>query len=585
MCRCVPMIFLLLLVSVLALPGIAQTVTFNRDILALDARGVFADFNNDGREDLLSLCGSDGNQIAVSLSTGDSVYDSPTCYPIPSGGGVYAVAAGDFNNDGSFDLILSNGANTLYEYLNDGRGNFHLGRTITTTPNLIGLVAADVNHDGLIDLVGNTFPNLYVLFGKPDGSFQTGPVSSMDVAGSLSIGDFDGDGNADVLIHASTYTTDVQIAYGDGQGHFQATPSFSGNIQYRAFDVDGDGRTDLIGSPFDFSLNGSTYYKELRVWYGNSNRTLTSQTLALPQCTSTTPNPVVADVNGDGKNDIVSIEASDCHDSPPFTVDVLLGKGNRAFRPGQTVLSPDGVYPATEDVINLNRDSKPDLKLVFFTGDTNQPQTYLLTNTTPGAFPKCGPPLGAIGFNLCSPTKIVYPGTSVRFSVAAANQTPGRKVEVWVDGKKLAENLKAFSHYSFLDATLDLLPGTHRVALYAAGWDNLVHSYMWTGGPGFDIPLTLGTATCPAQEGLIVCSPLNDATLGSTVLVWAVSRLSNTSTVRMEAWVDGVKKFSTFGSSTLKTKLDLPSGLHQFTYYVVGSDGTKLSSTVTATVK
>lgn len=573
---------------ILAVPllGLAQTVTFTRDVLAVDARGIFADFNNDGREDLLSSCGSNSDQIAVSLSRADGTYDSPACYHLPSGS-VFASAAGDFNSDGNLDLIVANGSNTLYELLNDGKGTFHVQRSIATSVNISSLVAADVNHDSVIDLVGSAFDDskLHVYFGNPDGTFQVGPTTDMQFSRGLSVGDFDGDGKADVVSQSSFYGTAVQIAYGDGQGHFQPTASFSGNVQYKVFDVDGDGRTDLIGSPFDFSINGNTYYKEVRVLYGNSNRTLTTQSVPLPQCTGPIPHPVSADLNGDGIIDIVSVESSDCSGNPPFTVDVLLGKGNRSFGPGQTVFSPTGVYPITEDVMRVNRDSKPDLKVVFFTSDTNEPRTYLLTNTTPGAFPKCSPPMNALGFNLCSPIKTVYSSTSVRFSIAAGNQTPGRKVEVWVDGKKLAENLKAFSHYSFLDATLNLSPGTHRVALFSAGSDNLVQNYRWTGGPGFTIPLTVGSSTCPAQEGIIVCSPLNDATLGSSVLAWAVAHLSRTNVIRMEVWVDGVKKYSTFGSSTLKTRIDLPSGLHRFTYYVVGADGTKLSSTVKATVR
>ena len=52
----------------------------------------------------------------------------------------------------------------------------------------------------------------------------------------------------------------------------------------------------------------------------------------------------------------------------------------------------------------------------------------------------------------------------------------------------------------------------------------------------------------------------------------------------MEVWVDGDKKFSTFNSNTLDTNLDLSPGSHKFTYYLIGTDGTKLSSTVVATV-
>jgi hypothetical protein len=53
---------------------------------------------------------------------------------------------------------------------------------------------------------------------------------------------------------------------------------------------------------------------------------------------------------------------------------------------------------------------------------------------------------------------------------------------------------------------------------------------------------------------------------------------------RMEVWVDGVKKFSTFASTTLSTSLSLPSGSHRFSFYAVNTAGTKWNTVVNATV-
>jgi len=83
---------------------------------------------------------------------------------------------------------------------------------------------------------------------------------------------------------------------------------------------------------------------------------------------------------------------------------------------------------------------------------------------------------------------------------------------------------------------------------------------------------------------LNVCSPLNNATVNSTVLVWAGGTVTGT-IARMEVWVDGVKKFSTFNSNQLKTKLSLASGPHTFVFYIVNTTGQKWLQTVNATVK
>jgi hypothetical protein len=165
----------------------------------------------------------------------------------------------------------------------------------------------------------------------------------------------------------------------------------------------------------------------------------------------------------------------------------------------------------------------------------------------------------------------------VKFSVGASNQTAGRKVEVWVDGKKMSEQLKhAFSHYSFLNASYNLSAGKHNVSVVSAGWDNLVQK--------FQFPLTVGSSTCaaPATAGVNVCSPLNNATVGSSVLAWASGTVTGTA-AQMQVWVDGAKK-ATASGRTLKTTLSVASGTHKFTYFIINTAGQKWQQTVFATV-
>jgi hypothetical protein len=71
--------------------------------------------------------------------------------------------------------------------------------------------------------------------------------------------------------------------------------------------------------------------------------------------------------------------------------------------------------------------------------------------------------------------------------------------------------------------------------------------------------------------------------LGASALAWASGTVSG-KILRMEVWVDGEKKYSTFGVSTLKTTLSLDSGRHQFAYYIVNTAGAKWETIVYATV-
>jgi hypothetical protein len=585
-CRLLTIVFALVLVG-RAHPASAQTVTFTSDLFGNNSRPykVAADLNNDGREDLITACGlnsGNGNDpFALSLSTGDGTYAPQVCYTLPSGT-PYDITIGDFNGDGNLDLAICNGSNNIYEYLNNGKGALHLQATFVTTAPVYSIVAADANHDGKIDLLftGYNDKKLFVYFGNGDGGFRVGPTSTLDLQGSLKVGDFDGDGKVDLVSQATLYGTSVQVAYGDGQGHFQETAIFGTDIGYEVFDLDGDGKSDLIGIPFDFSLNGYTYYKNVNFLRGNANRTFTSQDIPLGQCNAGDVNPIAADFNGDGINDLAVLEASDCNGNQPYTLNVLLGNGDGTYRPEQSVFTTSSVevLGAVLSVQRVNRDSRPDIELTGVTGNNNAEITYLLMNTTPGNFPSCNPPNAGTGITLCAPTREVVATSPVKFSIGAANQTLGRKVEVWIDGKKAGEKLEGWSHYSFLDGQYDVTPGSHSVTVYSAGWDNLLEKITF--------PLTVGSSSCavPPSPGLNVCSPLNNATVNGTVLAWASATVTGT-IARMEVWVDGVKKYSTYNSNKLKTNLSLSSGTHKFVFYAVNTAGQTWKQMVTATVE
>lgn len=568
---------LVLTCMVLAIPiAFSQAVSFTTfSSPYLDS--LHADFNSDGREDFINSTGCSSSSFGLALSTGDGTYAPPVCYTLPNGTPDY-FAIGDFNGDGNADLIVSNQTNTFYEYLGSGAGALRFYRSFTAPTGVLTLAAADVNHDGKIDLLfwgGDN--NLWVWFGNADGTFTPGPATAMSAGGYLAVGDFDGDGKADILsIYGDEGGTFYQVFYGDGTGNFQSSKLWVDDVDYAIYDLNGDGRSDLVGQPFDFSINGNRYYKKVRVLYGHANRIFTEREITTANCDAWGFPPAVADFNGDGINDIAAVEASDCKGDGPDTFNVLLGNGNGTYQHEQVIYTGSSTELLIgTSIMRANRDSKPDLVLSEDYGDGSN---LLFQNTTIGNFPACNAPPGYTGITLCAPTTTVVGSSPVQFSIGAANQTPGRKVEVWVDGKKMSEQLKgAFSYYSFLDATYQLSNGKHTVTVFSAGWDNLLQQ--------FTFPLTVGSATCasPSSPGVNVCSPLNHATVDSPVLAWASGTVTGT-VARMEVWVDGVKKYTTYGKNTLKTSISLASGTHKFLYYIVNTAGQKWKQTVYATV-
>jgi hypothetical protein len=142
---------------------------------------------------------------------------------------------GDFNADGNLDVAFTcygtNSADTqvLGEVLlGNGNGTFNetpsglafnVGYAGAT---LLGLVVADFNHDGKLDLItvdaGNT-PSMHVLLGNGNGYFGTEqdyylplhlsntPQSSASLGLSFAVGDFNGDGFLDVAVAGKNYST------------------------------------------------------------------------------------------------------------------------------------------------------------------------------------------------------------------------------------------------------------------------------------------------------------------------------------------------------------------------------------------
>jgi hypothetical protein len=194
----------------------------------------------------------------------------------------------------------------------------------------------------------------------------------------------------------------------------------------------------------------------------------------------------VADVNGDGINDLIVTEA-DCNDNSQLGnayVGVITGKGNFAYNADQIVFTGRFFLDSLSSV-RATRNTKPDITFENCTtknecavyGNSNQ---AILLNTTSGNFPTCAPPNAFEGINVCSPAAGSTVASPVSFSVGAAGQVAMRDIEVWVDGKKLAEQLDGYSHYTFLKHSLALSKGSHAVAIYAAGWDQSLQKKAFT---------------------------------------------------------------------------------------------------------
>ncbi|MEU2135125.1 VCBS repeat-containing protein [Streptomyces sp. NPDC018352] len=337
-------------------------------------------------------------------------FGGATAVPLPAGSGKgTAPALGDLNGDGKADLVTPvRGSNTLVAALGNGKGDFGPGVSFEldtgTYPTAVAL--ADLNGDGRLDAVVaaaltkqptqhgmESMGSIVELLGDGKGGFapatsyfaptlvnqSTNAMFPVDIT----VADMNGDSKPDVLTsntngdNVSVWTNDGTGALGTASNYYVGggRPSSYSAGQLRPSglktgDVNGDGKPDVV------TVNAGT--SDISVLLGDGKGRLGPATrfadgVFLGRAIA------LGDVSGDGKPD-VAVAHTD------RTITVFLGDGAGAF--DAPVTYPVG-GSALEGVAitDVNTDGKPDL--VTNNGPDNQP-TVLLGDGT-GTFRNASP--------------------------------------------------------------------------------------------------------------------------------------------------------------------------------------------------
>jgi len=257
----------------------------------------------------------------------------------------------------------------------------------TGGPRPSSIVVADLNGDGKPDVVAAgegakySYGAIEVLLGNGDGSFQTAATYSSGgySVSSVVVGDVNGDGKPDLVVSGCSFqkivacpinsSGTVSILLGNGDGTFKAAVVYnSGGLEASAVvvaDVNGDGKPDLLVTNTCFVTNpcGYTPYHDgaVSVLLGNGDGTFQSAV----NYDSGGLGPIsiaVSDVNGDGKMDLLVANCG-CFDGlfpDTGSVSVLLGNGDGTFGTA-VVYNSGGSAPWSVAISDLNGDHKPDL--------------------------------------------------------------------------------------------------------------------------------------------------------------------------------------------------------------------------------
>ncbi|WP_394690062.1 phosphodiester glycosidase family protein [Hoeflea sp.] len=275
-----------------------------------------ADMNNDGKSDLVVFADT-GVQVALSNGNG---FDGPTLW------------IGNFGTNASW-----NNTNTVREL-------------------------ADVNGDGLLDVVGYGWPAVFVALNNNGTGFHsaerwTTQFSKDDRSGFFlnsdfirTTGDADGDGKADLIVFSDT---GIQVAKSTGSAFSSSsqwvaafgTASGFNNTKYKRVvaDVNGDSKVDIVGfgdAGTFFSMSQGVQFSPAQKWVSD---------FGYQQAWRNTTDPrFLRDVNGDGVLDLtgyglygVYVSASAplyCCDEtyfydPQFSRYVVEGQMARVFLP------------------------------------------------------------------------------------------------------------------------------------------------------------------------------------------------------------------------------------------------------------
>ena len=348
-----------------------------------------ADVNGDNIPDLVvanwctdSTCTA--SSVAVLLGRGDGTFQPAVTY---GSGGLIAdsVAVAQLRGTGHpVDIVVANCGSTgstcangnVAVLLGVGNGTFD-----TAVPYTLGadgatsVAIADVSGDGIPDLLvatGSTAGGLVgVLTGKGDGTFNpevtygSGGVNPL----ALAVADVNGDGKPDVVVanqcaDDTCTSSNVGVLLGNGEGTFGTAATFgSGGLFSDGVAIDDlnrDGKLDIVVA--NSSSSSTVDDGNVGVLLGNGDGTFKT---AVPYLSGAfgAASVAVADVNGDGKKDLVvancSATVSSCTGGGG-TVGVLLGYGNGTFQTAVTYLS-GGSTPFGVAVADVNGDGRPDI--------------------------------------------------------------------------------------------------------------------------------------------------------------------------------------------------------------------------------
>ena len=551
----------------------------------------------------------------------------------PVGAGARQIIQADFNGDHIPDLATVNtSSNTVSILINNGDGTFRPHMEFATALNPVGLAAVDWNKDGKMDLVvvnngADAAHTVSILLGNGDGTFQAHKeIAGAPVANSITVGDFNHDGNPDIATSSNSPVNAVYVTLGNGTGGVLAQKITTGFGQKpqpgeRSYQV-----TKIAWADFNRDGKDDLYYiqccggfdVEIGAWgvlIGNGDGTFTDH---LVETVSVPRDLVTVDINQDGLSDAV-IPFAGCH-TPCDGILAEINNGNGTFTgavdsainndlPGGAAFDVEG--DGLKDVVMVGTDE--------FTGDQTKTALFISRQNANGTFasptfvqlsaPNTNfPSVVTADFNhdgkldvaftvgtnvavalnttppsacrqrttdhtvtLCHPSDGAVGKSPAHIVSHATSSTPVSATQIYLDFKLVFQ-----VSGGNLDTNLALTPGNHRLEVKS-----------WSNGSPFRNDFFLSTITSgggnppPCTDSVNftvnICAPGQNANVNSPVNVIAAAK-STVQITAMQIYVDGKLVFNTPNVSQINTDVPMAKGAHFMVVKAWDSTGKSFSS-------
>ena len=338
--------------------AVAQDLTFTTNTISVGGEWsttvVATDINGDGKLDLISAnySASSPYTLTVLTNNGFGVFGSNATLNVDDL--PLSIAAADINSDGKVDLIIANsdlvGPSTLTVFTNNGNGLFGSNATVMVNGVADCVIPADVNGDGKMDLVVANFGNNTLMVFTNNGNGVFGSNATLNVGnGPLVVlaADINGNGKLDLVSANSDLggPGTLSVFTNNGCGVFGSNATLNVGehpVSVVAADLSGDGKMDLIS----VNIGDNT----VTIWTNNGTGGFGSnESLSMPDGAVSV---VAADMNGDGKADLI------CANSNTNALTVFTNNGSGGFGLNATL---NVGYESSVIAADLTGDGKLDL--------------------------------------------------------------------------------------------------------------------------------------------------------------------------------------------------------------------------------